>query len=411
MINVYVIGSGIVGVSCALNLLEKGVKVTLIDKENSVKETSFGNAGVITRSSAYLINNKNLIPNLKKYIFNKNPAVRLNHLYLIKNINWSRQFLYQSLEKKSERNISYLDSIIRVSLDEHKKWLTQSAGMSRLREGGWLKLFHSEEGAMATDYEQAIYNKLGINFDILNAQQIQILEPALKHIYGSALHIKDAVSVDHPGEVTQSYINLFIKLGGQVIRDGIQSLSIEGNQVALHGQKSYLADKVVLAAGPWSNDLLKCVSKPIPMCFERGYHRHYQFPEGPRLTRPIYDVDSAFVLTPTTQGYRLTSGSELNDKTAPDSFVQLDKVSISAQQSTYLGAPIENTEWRGNRPTLPDSLPAIGPCPNQDNIWLAFGHQHIGFSTGPATGRLIAEMISQQPTFIDASPFSPARFY
>ncbi|MCZ2721488.1 FAD-dependent oxidoreductase [Marinomonas sp. 15G1-11] len=108
MINVYVIGAGIVGVSCALNLLEKGFKVTLIDKENSVKETSFGNAGVITRSSAYLINNKNLIPNLKKYIFNKNPAVKLNHLYLIKNINWSSQFLYQSLEKNQKETLAIL---------------------------------------------------------------------------------------------------------------------------------------------------------------------------------------------------------------------------------------------------------------------------------------------------------------
>ena len=89
MSNVYVIGAGIVGVSCALNLLEKGFKVTLIEKEDRVKETSFGNAGVIARSSAYIINNKNLIPSLKKYVFNKHPAVRMSYSYLMKNIGWS----------------------------------------------------------------------------------------------------------------------------------------------------------------------------------------------------------------------------------------------------------------------------------------------------------------------------------
>ncbi|MGO3346731.1 MAG: FAD-dependent oxidoreductase, partial [Marinomonas sp.] len=91
MSNIYVVGAGIVGVSCALNLQEKGFKVTLIDKTNGVKETSFGNAGVITRSSAYLINNKNLIPSLKNYIFNKHPAVRLSYPYLMKNLSWARE--------------------------------------------------------------------------------------------------------------------------------------------------------------------------------------------------------------------------------------------------------------------------------------------------------------------------------
>lgn len=411
MSNVYVIGAGIVGVSCALNLLEKGFKVTLIEKENDVKETSFGNAGVITRSSAYLINNKNLIPSLKNYLFNTHPAVRLNYPYLMKNSIWSAKFLYQSLKNKSEKNIASLNSIIEVSLDEHKKWLMKANQMSRLREGGWLKLFHSKEGARSTTYEQSIYRQFGIEFDIIDAEKIQQLEPALKPIYGSAIHIKDATSVDHPGEVTQSYIDLFVSLGGELIRDDIKQLSITGEQVTLHGNHSYVADQIVLAAGPWSNDLLKTVSKPIPMCFERGYHKHYHFPEGDRLTRPIYDVGNAFVLTPTTQGYRLTSGSELKDKTAPSSPDQLDLVSESVQGCISLGEPIENSLWKGNRPTLPDSLPAIGPSIDCKNIWLAFGHQHVGFSTGPATGRLIAEMMSKQTTFIDASPFSPARFF
>lgn len=411
MSNVYVIGAGIVGVSCALNLIEKGFTVTLIEKSNTVKETSFGNAGVITRSSAYLINNKNLIPSLKKYIFNTHPAVRLNHMYLLKNAGWSGKFLYQSLQSKSEKNIHSLDSIIRVALDEHEKWLSKANAMHRLRKNGWLKLFHSADGAKSTEYEQSIYKQYGIAFELLDADQIQALEPALKPIYGSAIHIKDAVSVDHPGEVTQSYIDLYLSLGGKVVRDNITRLSKEGDRIVLQGSQSYLADDVVLAAGPWSNDLLKTLCEPIPMCFERGYHQHYAFPEGQRLTRPIYDVDCAFVLTPTTQGYRLTSGSELNDKDAPNNTAQLNNVAVSANKSILLGECIKDSLWKGNRPTLPDSLPVIGAHPSCPHVWLAFGHQHIGFSTGPATGRLIAELMTNQTPFINASSFSPARFF
>ncbi|MBJ7536574.1 NAD(P)/FAD-dependent oxidoreductase [Marinomonas transparens] len=411
MSNVYVIGAGIVGVSCALNLLEKGFNVTLIEKEDGVKETSFGNAGVITRSSAYLINNKNLIPSLKKYVFNKHSAVRIKYSYLLKNLPWSSQFLYQSLEKKSEKNIESLNSIIEVSLDEHKKWLKKSGNMHRLRENGWLKLFHSKSGTQSTNYEQSIYKQYGINFELLDTEKIRTLEPALKPIYGSGIHIKDAVSVDHPGEVTQNYIDLFVELGGKVIRDDITRLSQEDSKVILHGRSFYNADEVVIAAGPWSNDLLKTISRPLPMCFERGYHQHFEYPNEMQLTRPIYDVDSAFVLSPMTNGYRLTSGTELNDKDAKINTIQLQKAIQSVQNSITLGSPIKNSLWKGNRPTLPDSLPAIGPHPECKHVWLAFGHQHVGFSTGPATGRLIAELIVGQEPFINITPFLPKRFF
>jgi D-amino-acid dehydrogenase len=411
MINVYVVGAGIVGVSCALNLLEKGFKVTLIEKEDKVKETSFGNAGVIARSSAYLINNKNLLPSLRKYIFNKHPAVRIKHSYLLKNFSWSSHFLYQSLEKNSEKNINSLDSIIKVSLDEHKKWLSKSENMHRLRENGWLKLFHSKNGVQSTGYEQSIYQQYGIDFELLTAKQINLLEPALKPIYKSGVHIKDAASVDHPGEVTQDYIDLFIELGGQVIRDDIKRLSKKNAKITLHGQSSYIADEVVIAAGPWSNDLLKTISSPLPMCFERGYHRHFSYPQGPILTRPVYDVDRAFVMSPTSLGYRITSGSELNDKNAEPNTAQLDEVVKYAHDSVVLGDLVENSLWKGNRPTLPDSLPAIGKHPKCEHIWLAFGHQHVGFSTGPATGRLIAELMLDQVPFIDITPFLPSRFF
>ena len=245
----------------------------------------------------------------------------------------------------------------------------------------------------------------------LNAQQLQALEPAIAPIYGSAMLIKSAASVDSPNDVTQGYLDHFLSLGGTLVRDEVMSLSKQDTQIAIQAKgANYLADQVVLAAGPWSNDVLKTIAKPLPMGFERGYHEHYEIPEGPTLTRPVYDVDGAFVLTPMTHGYRLTSGSELKDKDAPASPDQLNEVAKAAQQMIKLGKLVPNSLWLGNRPTLPDSLPAIGACPHVEGVWLAFGHQHVGFSTGPATGRLLAEMMLGKDTFIDPTPFSPARF-
>ena len=411
MVNVYVVGSGMVGVSCALNLLEKGFAVTLVDRSSEVKETSFGNAGVIARSSAFLMNNKNLIPNLRKYVFNKSLAVRLDYGYLMKNANWASRFLFQSLESRSEKNIQSLNSLITHALPEHKKWLEKSGQMGRLKEAGWLKLFRTEEGVNGTAYEQSIYRQLGVDVEVINEAQIASLEPALKPIYKSGLHIKDTASVDHPGEVTQHYIELFLSLGGKRVIDNISKLSRANGQVVLHGNnEDYRADRLVLAAGPWSNDLLKSFSKPLPMCFERGYHQHFKVAGDKALERPFLDADKSFVVANTTQGYRVTCGSELKDKEAPPSPDQLRAVVPFAHEALEMGALVEGSLWKGNRPTLPDSLPAIGPCPNEENVWLAFGHQHVGFSTGPITGRLIAEMIAGEPTMIETAPFSPSRF-
>ncbi|BFM50890.1 FAD-binding oxidoreductase [Marinomonas sp. THO17] len=417
MKKVCVIGSGMVGVSCALNLLEKQYQVTLLERHETTIETSYGNAGVITRSSALLLNNKTLIPNLKHYLFNQHPAVRLSYPYILKNLKWALGFLKQSPACFSEKNIKSLDSLIKVSLDEHLKWMQKSNQTDRLRDTGWLKLYRSKASMQSNGYEKAIYDELGIAYRELDSQALQDLEPALAPIYTGALLIQDAASVNNPGALVEGYKKLFIESGGQLVQDDVQQLiELQGDStssVLVKGkQADYSADYVVIAAGPWSNDILQSIARPLPMGFERGYHEHYEIPvDAPHhLTRPVYDVEEAFVMTPTSLGYRLTSGSEIKDKAAPASPVQLQAIRHAANQAVSLGPLKPQSDWQGSRPTLVDSLPAIGKCPGTSHIWLAFGHQHVGFSTGPATGRLLAELIHNETPYIDATPFNPARF-
>ena len=114
-------------------------------------------------------------------------------------------------------------------------------------------------------------------------------------------------------------------------------------------------------------------------------------------------------MTPMEQGIRVTSGVELTARDAPSSFAQLDAVVPAARSVVEFGEAV-GEPWRGSRPTLPDSLPMIGPAPRHPGLWFAFGNQHIGFTTGPATGVAIAAMIAgTQPPF-DAAPFSPGRY-
>jgi D-amino-acid dehydrogenase len=127
------------------------------------------------------------------------------------------------------------------------------------------------------------------------------------------------------------------------------------------------------------------------------------------LRRPIHDADGSFLMTPMEQGIRVTSGVELTDRDAISSFAQIDAVEPMAREVVEFGEQVGDT-WRGARPTLPDSLPMIGRAPRHAGLWLAFGNQHIGFTTGPATGAAIAAMIRGAPPPFDVAAFAPSRY-
>lgn len=170
------------------------------------------------------------------------------------------------------------------------------------------------------------------------------------------------------------------------------------------------ADLAVVALGPWSTDLLRPLGLSVPLGVERGYHRHYRPKEGRKLNRPIYDVESAYFLAPMEKGYRVTSGVELAHRDAPSNFAQIDELLPRAREAFDLAEAAETTTWRGSRPTLPDSLPMIGEAPQRPGLWLAFGNQHIGFSTGPITGEVLAALVARQTPPVNPAPFAPGRY-
>ena len=189
-------------------------------------------------------------------------------------------------------------------------------------------------------------------------------------------------------------------------------IDVRGNRgdfTVVTDRGEHRARHVVVALGPWSADLLRPLGYRVPLDFERGYHREFTPDPARPLRRPIHDADGSFVMTPMENGIRVSSGVELTARDAPSSFAQLDAVLPLARAVAGFGDPVGEV-WRGARPTLPDSLPMIGPAPRHAGLWLAFGHQHIGFTTGPATGAAIAAMIAGRLPDFDTASFSPGRY-
>jgi D-amino-acid dehydrogenase len=408
-----VLGAGMVGVACALELQRKGFAVTLVDKALPGSETSYGNGGVIARSSLIPLNNPGLPKSLPSLLRNNKPQLKYNPWFLMQNFSWGWQFLRNTRQSVFEETATALDELIRLSTTEHQRLIVQAGISHRLRDTGWLFLYRSEQAYEGGAFARSVYDQFNIRTRTLNQAELIDLEPNLAQVFPKALWIQDALSVDSPGETVRAYAAMFTQMGGKQVRSEVSSLSRRGNEtweLQLDNGERHQSAHIVVALGPWSREFLGRLKFKIPMAFERGYHQHFQTQHDVWLNRPIYDTAKGYILTPMEQGIRLTTGVELTHHLAPSNLGQLEMGVEAARQIFPLGAFTSDPIWRGARPTLPDSRPMIGELPGAKNLWVAFGHQHIGFSTSTGTAALLAALMTGQPTPINPAPFRPARF-
>jgi D-amino-acid dehydrogenase len=407
--DVVVLGAGIVGVSAATAARQRGLWVVLVDRREPGSETSYGNTGILSSGSILPLNKPSLWTALPAYMTNRHAALRWDPAWAIRNIDWLVRFLANATPSRTKPRATALHGLIGASLKLHREWIVKANAAQRIRETGWLKAWRSDAVGAAKE-EQAFLAEYGIASQLLDRQAISALEPNIVPVYKVGLLHTQTASVDSPGAVVKAYARMFAGSGGEIRQSEIKTIVPDGE-----GWRVVLADgeisarHVVVALGPWSADLLRPLGYRVPLAFERGYHQEFRPNPARSLQRPIHDAEGSFIMTPMEQGIRVTSGVELTARDAPSSFAQLDQVVPAARNVVEFGEAV-GEPWRGARPTLPDSLPMIGPAPRHSGLWLSFGHQHIGFTTGPATGVAIAAMIMGSEPPFNAAPFSPGRY-
>jgi D-amino-acid dehydrogenase len=408
-VDVVVLGAGIVGVSTAYAARQRGMSVVLVDRREPGSETSYGNTGILSSGSIFPINQPSLWKSLPKYLTNRHAALRWNTGWAIGNAGWLIRFLANARPDNTKARALALRGLIRASLKLHREWIVKADAAERIRETGWLKVWRSDAVAQAKA-EQAKLAEYGIESTLLDRHAISALEPNILPVYKVGLLHTQTASVNSPGAVVKAYARMFTGAGGELRNAEIRAIEPDGSGWrVVTADGAIRARHVVVALGPWSADLLRPLGYRVPLAVERGYHQEFKPNAARPLSRPINDADGAFLMTPMENGIRVTTGVELTSRDAPSSFAQLDAVVPLARGVVEFGEAVAEP-WRGARPTLPDSLPMIGPAPQHSGLWLAFGHQHIGFTTGPATGAAIAAMIGgAQPPF-EAGAFSPSRY-
>lgn len=406
-----VIGAGIVGTSTALQLQADGHDVTLIDPLEPGAGASSGNAGLISLTSCLPVATPAVIAELPTKLADPVGKLSIRWAYLPRLLPWLLRLLLATRPGKIETTTAALASLLARADQAHDILIQRCGAGDLVRRVGWLKVATRRDTLEAvTRREREAYDRHGIAYQLLAEGESLDLEPALRPDLRFGLHLAQSRAVRDPRAYVARLAATFMAEGGRHVRAPATALAgSDGVVTAVETTTGPLAvDQVVIAAGAFSKRLAGMAGARVPLDAERGYHVMLPHPAR-TLARPIYLIEHGFVLAPMEQGLRLTGGVELASPTAPPDYRRIRRlVPIACQVLPGLEGRILS-EWQGSRPSLPDSLPVIGRAPGRRNVWLAFGHQHIGLTLGPLTGRLIADLIAGRDPGIDMAPFRPER--
>jgi D-amino-acid dehydrogenase len=346
-----------------------------------------------------------------RYAFNNTPQVRYAFSDLPTFLPWlARYFLASSPDRAMHSAMAELP-LIRRSLIEHEALIAEAGVPELLRRTGWIKLYRSEAtlAAAVADFERA--RQYGVAGEVLDAGAIAAREPNLSGDFAGAVYLPAPGFVPDPGGLAKAYAALFRRKGGRFVVGDARTLEQGAGGWRIAGPDgAVVARDVVAALGPWSDLVFRPLGYKIPLGIKRGYHLHLAPRGNAVLHHPVLDSDFGYLLAPMNRGIRLTTGVEFARRDAPPTPIQLQHALPRAHALFPLGDAVDAKPWIGARPCLPDMLPVIGKAPRHAGLWFDFGHQHHGLTLGPATGRLLAEMITGETPFADSSPFAVERF-
>ena len=409
--SIHVLGAGIVGISCALELQRRGYRVTLIDRRGPGKEASSGNAGLLSYSNITPLASPALLPRLPKLMTNLDNDFRLHYPHLLQLMPWMLRFMWRCRRDVYLRDGAAMNDLTQASVALHRQWIDEFGAGSLAAHGGGLKLYRERRSFRRDALERELLQRCGVRYRLLDRRQIEELEPDLQRVFEQGVLIEDTISIRDPEALCRSYAQAFVAAGGRLELDEARDLQPSGGGWELvTGRGREQVEKLVICLGAATSDLLRPLGYPNPLAIERGYHMILEPAAGKHLGRPIFDVDASYVMSPMAMGYRVSSGSNLvHAETRPDPR-QLLRLLPRAREAFPLGRELLSEPWMGRRPTLPDTLPIIGPAPRHSNLWLAFGHSHMGFTLGPISGLLIANFVdgSEQPFAV--TPCDPRRY-
>ncbi|MEM9585483.1 MAG: FAD-binding oxidoreductase [Pseudomonadota bacterium] len=407
---VTIIGAGIVGICCALSLQQRGVKVRLIDRNAPGQETSFGNAGVISPWSIIPQAMPGIWKSIPRMLLSPNGPLSVRPAFWPKMIPWGLRFLTHSTEASARKAADAMETLCQPSVTLYRRHLAGTGHEDLVVDSWYVHAFRRTDRASLQDLGFRIRKERGAELELIGRDQIREIEPALSSDFKAAILIKGQARACDPGKIAEVLAEKARRQGTELVRAEVTALQRDDTGWLLTSSKGPLtADKVILAAGVWSADLLKSLGIRLPLVSERGYHVAFANP-CVTLNNSVMDVEAKIVASSMLSGIRVAGASEFGSTDAPS---DPRKENLLVKQARAMLPELNSasmSSWMGRRPSFPDSLPALGPIASQPGLYAAFGHSHYGLMMAPKTGELIADLIAGVTPNADLSPFEPLRF-
>lgn len=409
--DVVVVGAGIVGVSCAVQLQNKGHRVTLVDRLEPGEACSYGNAGVIATSSCVPLVLPGTWRHVPRWLLDPDGPLAIGWRDLAGHLSWFGRSVASATPERVRRGARALRDLHGCAVEDHLQQAGEAGCDNLVARSHYLHAYRSRAAYEADALAWQLRRELGIGVRELNADELRDAEPALGDGFACGVLLEGhAIALD-PGGLVRGLASDFTARQGRLRRAEVRALEVSGDgEVTLHTDVGEItADTLVLAAGAWSARLARQLGHRFPLVAERGYHVMYAQP-GVQLRQPVMFAEAKFVANSMAHGLRLAGTAEFAgaDRPAnPKRWKALERMAAKFVPSVDRSRP---SRWMGPRPSLPDSLPVIGRSDLHPNVIFAFGHGHTGLTAGATTGRIVAALVSGEQPPIDITPFGPDRF-
>ncbi|KFB09035.1 NAD(P)/FAD-dependent oxidoreductase [Nitratireductor basaltis] len=402
---VVVVGAGVIGLSIALAAQARGMKVRVIEREAPAAGASAGNAGAFAFPDILPLASPRIIRQAPKWLLDPLGPLSVPPRYAHRIAPWMLRFWRASWPDRLRASTVAQAAMMQHAQETLEPFLKRNSLIDMLRREGQLQVYEGEREFKASLEGWKAREEAGIPFKHLKGDEIAEYQPGLAPRFTHATFTPGWATIDDPKDYVLALAERFRADGGEIEIATAEALVPGGVKTSAGLRKG----RVVLAAGAFSHHLARTAGAKIPLETERGYNT--TLPDDAfDLRMHITFGGHGFVISRLRSGLRVGGAVELGGLDLPPNYARADAMLNKAKAFLPGLKTTGGKQWMGFRPSLPDSLPAIGPLPGHPEILCAFGHGHLGLTQSTATAEIVADLLDGGKPKIDLQAFSPARF-